>query len=40
MCKGCGCNCDKPNCKGKCGTGKFAKAKAAVKKAVSKKGKK
>lgn len=36
MCKECGCKCSKPNCKGKCGTGKFAKAKTAAKKAVAK----
>lgn len=36
MCKSCGCACSKPNCKGMCGTGKFAKAKKAVKKAVAK----
>lgn len=34
MCKECGCACKTPNCKGKCGTGAFAKAKKAAKKAV------
>jgi len=36
MCKGCGCDCSKANCKGKCGTGKFSKVAKTVKKAVKK----
>lgn len=41
MCKSCGCNCGKPNCKGACKTGKYSVAKKpSTTRATSKRGKK